>query len=157
MEKCACGTRSCVGDPWVSESPFRSECPIKSKRSCVVCVSVLKCLGVRHRTNVIDERVTRPLVSVFSRTSSILLHHLAKLSWHKLSGATVLATGSLKWWGQEFDSVCPTLKYVCEDSQAILDFWCLEEQNSISRPDSGAFLNILYTFVHCSSLETSGT
>lgn len=81
--------QSCEGDSWVTESPFPSEGLIKA-----VCVRVvlLKCLWVRHRTNVIDERVTRPLVCAFLRVShNIPLHHLAESSWPKLSGTTVLA------------------------------------------------------------------
>ncbi len=76
------------GAVWGIHESVRVQCLIKAK-SPVWCV--LKSLGVRHRTDVIDEHVTRPLVYTFSRVShNIPLHHLAEQSWPKLSGATVL-------------------------------------------------------------------
>lgn len=81
---------------------------------------VLKCPAVRHTADVIDERVTRLLVETFSRVSHNS-HSFAPFSKAELTHTNwgfCSGNGPMKG-GQELGCVCPSFKYVYEDSQEV--------------------------------------
>jgi len=86
---------------------------IKAKSPGCVCVCVLKCLGVRHTTHLIDEHATRPF-----KKKSFSQHSFppcgraeaTRTEWGFCSGNPSVEGGS------EFGCVFPSLKYVGEES-----------------------------------------